>query len=397
VEANTIIAGNFRLLHEVGNDSVGRVFLGQALEGGESVAIKVMHPHLANEAEQVEAFLEAAEAARGIAHANVAPILTAGVDKQPYVVARWASGQSLERILTTRKLDVDVACEIGLHILAALAAAAEHGVHHQHLTPANVIVDLEAPGGIRTQVFDFGVADKVLGPDRGRACSAYDQQFLAPEILAGKGGDASSDLYSVGMILYSILSRSSARAGEATVARPSRDLTELVRYNPSIPEPLLRSLAGALNPGRSARIGTASEFARLLVPYVRPKLRSADPEHLNTLDPVLQDYAPGEVSPSVMLIRAPRPRTDSACPEEMLLEPTFPRAPSAPRLEALHADVFGKRRPPATVELETVVYAPQEQTVDAHAATESLARSAALAVGAGATVGAALAWLGTVI
>jgi serine/threonine protein kinase len=398
VQASTIIAGSYRLLNEIGNDSLGTLFRAETLDGGTVVSVRLMDAELAADADRVAGFLEAGEAARAVSHANVAEVLAVGVDRVPYWVTRWAPGLTLDRILATRKLDVDVSCEIGLHLLAALAAAEEYGVLHQHLTPRDVVVDLENPAGVRTQVLNFGLNEKTLGLQRGLRAGLYDQHFLAPELLAGKPGDAAADIFSVGMILYELLSRLSGRSREDALLRPSRDLGELVRRNPGIPEPLVRSLAGAVCPMRQARIGSASEFARLLVPYVRPKVRHEDPARLNTLDPVLKDYSTMEASPSLMLIRAPRPRTDSACPEEMLLEPTFPRAPTAPRLEALHADVFGKRRAPTTVELETVEYAPAEQAPDSVAQpTDGVSRAAAFAIGAGFSVGAALAWLGTVI
>jgi serine/threonine protein kinase len=396
MQSNAIIASSFRLLHEVGSDAVTRTFRAQTLDTEEFVAVKLMHGDLSADASRVSGFLEACEAARGIVHANVAHIVACGVDRVPYVAYAWANGQTLDRVMTLRKIEVELACEIGLHLLAALAAANEHGVQHLHLSPREVIVDFENPLGPRTQVFDFGLIERSLGSDAPR--SAYEKHYLAPELLAGTPGDMRSDIHGVGMILYELLSRANHRRPQEQWTRPSHDLAELVAVNPSVPEPLLRTIACAIDGAPSARIGSASEFARLLVPYVRPKLRSNQVAHLNTLDPVLRDFESIEVSPSIQIARAPKPRTDSACPEEMLLEPTFPRSPTAPRLEALHADAYGKRRAPAAVELETVEYAAAEPPAEPAPAQDLHGgRTAMLAIGAGLSVGAALAWLGTII
>lgn len=396
MHSEATIAGTFQLIQEIGSDELGVIHRAQDATA-EPVWLRVMHADVAESPDRVARFLEAAESWRAIEHANVAPVLAAGVDRVPYVAARWAPGASLDRILSTRRLGVDVTCEIGLHLLAALAAASEPGIHHLHLTPRQVVVDLEARGTVRTQLYDIGIAARVLGASSSTR-SRYDQHFLAPEVLGGMAGDGRADIYSVGMILYELIARGATRRAEEPWMRPSHDLGELIRLNPSVPEPLLRSLALALAPDRGARLDSLQEFARLLVPYVRPKLRAAEQVRVNTLDPALREYEVEEVPASLRLQRAPRPRNDSACPEEMLIEPTFPRSPTAPRLESLHADAYGgKRRSLGQMELETVENPAANDAADENAGNNPLARSAALAIGAGVSVGVALAWLGTVI
>jgi eukaryotic-like serine/threonine-protein kinase len=395
VRNQSTLLGNFELFHDTHSDSVHRVVRGRSLSSGEEVEAILLTAESARDPRRRAAFQKLQDTASALSHANVVPILSSGSSDVPYFIQRLPRGIPLDRLLATRKLEVEVACDIALQMAAALAAGLERGVVHGCLVPRSVYVELDAAGSPRVQVTHFGLLHALLGETTYLSLSRHETQFTAPELLESGSSSPRGDIYSAGMLLHEMLSRASYRGGDGTFARPNQDLGDLIRRNPAVPEPLVRSVASAIATNPSARLRSAQDLARLLIPYVKPRAQEALPR-VQSLDPVLRAAQESDVPPSVLLNRAPRPRTDSACPEAMLVDPTFPRSPTAPKLEALHADAYGRRRPPANMELETVEHAKFEPEA-ALPPEETINRTAAVALGAGFGVGAAVAWLGKLL
>jgi eukaryotic-like serine/threonine-protein kinase len=306
--------------------------------------------------------LRAAERAGMAVHANLAAVLDYGIDSHgtAYIATERAKGVNLEGLLFDRCLPPSVAVEVTMKVLAAIEACHGAGVLHRDIKPRNVVVSLDERTGRPTSVklTDVGLTEALNDDEtclerigwRGDSL-----RYMAPERVEGDTVTELSDLYSIGVLLYEMLvgaplirevdelqALDAVRAGKWI--RP-------VALAPELPEALLALVESALSLDPQRRPRNAAEFAALLRPYCTGLATSAlpakasanggwnlEPSSLN--GPYAPSYSPMNGSRPV-----PRPRPDSACPSDMLVDPTFPRSPIAPRLEALHADAFRGRTP----------------------------------------------------
>ncbi len=274
IEAETIIDGRYRVLSRLGSGGMAEVYLAEDQLLGRQVALKVLHQHFAEDQEFVERFRREASSAAGLSHQNIVGIFDRGEWNGTYYIAmEYVAGRSLKAIVREQgALDPAAAIDIVVQILRGARFAHRRGVVHRDLKPHNVIVDEEG----RARVTDFGIAragasDMTLtGSIMGTA------QYLSPEQAQGLAVSASSDLYSVGVILYELLTGVVPFEGDTAVAiafkQVSAEPFPPSALNPALPASLdavvLRALAK--NPGD--RYADADEFiaalqqARLALP-----------------------------------------------------------------------------------------------------------------------------------
>ena len=225
------------------------VYLAQDQLLGRDVAVKVLHHHFAEDQEFVERFRREASSAAALSHPNIVAIFDRGEWNGTYYIAmEYVAGRSLKMIVREQgPLDPAAAIDVVLQILRAARFAHRRGVIHRDLKPHNVIIDEEG----RARVTDFGIAragasDMTLtGSIMGTA------QYLSPEQAQGFAVSAASDLYSVGVILYELLTGVVPFEGETAVAiafkqvsaepRPPSELSPALP--PSLDAVVLRALA----------------------------------------------------------------------------------------------------------------------------------------------------------
>ncbi|MEN9580418.1 MAG: hypothetical protein RJA70_3427, partial [Pseudomonadota bacterium] len=342
------IDGKYRIVRTLGTGTVGAVFEAEHVHLGSKVAVKVMHDDLSPDGAMCTRFLTAARNATQVKHSAVANIVDVGVGGgRPYVVSELCAGRSLRTVLRAGRLELDVACGIGMSLLAALAAGHERRLLHRDLKPENVMVSFESRGNLQVKVLDFGLSYSLFGDDprhQGARWAHASPRYSAPECLVECRADERSDMYSFAAILYEMLSGQplidSPDAMNAVRLIASSDWQPLARVNPNLPEPLVRAIEATLDGDPERRIETPHDFARHLAPYLTTRRLRRNQEQLPTLDPVLRfsrrlPVGPEAATPSLRLNRAPKPR--GALGEDMLTEPVFPRTPHAPRLESLNA------------------------------------------------------------
>ena len=241
------------------------IFRGTDLRTGRPVAIKIPHPEMESDPVFFERFHREEEIGKAMDHPGVMKVIAEDGRSQVYMVMEWVEGRLLRQVLNEqRKLPPERAVRIALRILDTLEYLHSHGIVHRDLKPENVMVDAED----RIKLIDFGIAAKTGA--RRLTFAKLSQtlgtpDYISPEQVKGKRGDARSDLYAVGVILYEMLTGRAPFTGpNAFVIMNDRLLNNPVpprEIDPAISPQLQEIIYRALERDPSKRYASAREFA----------------------------------------------------------------------------------------------------------------------------------------
>ena len=264
-----ILAGRYRLEDVIGRGGMSTVYRATDDVLGRTVAVKVLLPVLAEQdPTYVTRFEREARAAAALASAAVVTVYDTGVDEDggPYIVMEYVRGQSLAEILSDgRPLEVAEAKRIAERVADALRAAHAAGVLHRDIKPANVMV---ADDGT-VKVLDFGIARTLDGVTLTQTASVLGTAaYMAPERALGQPGDARADIYSLGCLLYAMLTGRPPFAGEAAAAL----LHQQVNREPAPPSGLRSGIPSALDALVVAMLAKAPEARPQTATEVRDRL-----------------------------------------------------------------------------------------------------------------------------
>ncbi|MFO0557651.1 MAG: protein kinase [Polyangiales bacterium] len=206
--AGTLLAGKYEIRRRLGSGGMGAVYEARHARMNKRVAVKVIHPQFAKNAEAVGRFLREAEAAARIRHPNVIDVVD--IDERhdpPFMVLEYLEGRSLATVLERdQKLSVGATAALMLPVLNAVAAAHEAGIVHRDLKPENIFIARAGDGSIRPVVLDFGVAKIEASAIQGLTqtnAMVGTVVYMSPEQARdSKRVDAKSDQYTLGVILY---------------------------------------------------------------------------------------------------------------------------------------------------------------------------------------------------
>jgi len=204
----TLLGGRYRILELAGAGGMGMVYRARDEQLDVTVAIKVLRPDLAGDGRWLERFKQELVLARQVTHPNVVRIHDIGSDgDRVFLTMDFVPGRSLRDLLAEhRRLAPERAAEIARQLALALGAAHRAGVIHRDLKPGNVLVDETAGGALRVAITDFGVARSVGGQGLtlpGMVVGTLG--YLSPEQAQGLALDGRSDLYTLGLLLYEML------------------------------------------------------------------------------------------------------------------------------------------------------------------------------------------------
>jgi serine/threonine-protein kinase len=288
--------GRYQIDAEIGRGAMGLVYLAHDPKIDRPVAIKTISlfsQEIEEEQEFRERFFIEARAAGRLSHPGIVTIFDVGEDPashEPYIVMEYVPGQPLNKILSgeNRKLPLGPALQIAQEVAEALNYAHAQGVVHRDIKPANILITLDG----HPKIADFGVAKLNQGlmtiPGQILGSPAY----MAPEQLSGEGTDPRSDLFSLGVILYSMLTGFRPFQGNsaATVSFKvvNQDPLPVTSFDSDLPAALDRLVSRAIAKDPSQRYQTGMEMAQeiqkvrerhgLLGPVAPSVLSIASPE-----------------------------------------------------------------------------------------------------------------------
>jgi serine/threonine-protein kinase len=282
-----VFNGRWKLLRLVGEGGMGAVYEAQGIRGEGVRAIKVLHPEFVSEEQILQRFIAEAQAVRALNHPNVAQIFDnqRAEDGTPYLVMEFLQGSPLSAFMQPGKpIPGEQAAGIMLGVLQALSQAHARGIVHRDLKPDNLFLVPDARGNQLVKVLDFGIA-KVMDAAGGMGSKTKTgvllgtPGYMSPEqIRNSKGVDPRSDLWSVGIILYEMLTGREAFPAENEFQRLTQVLTQEVRGIAEVAPQLATWSAffqRALSKDLNRRFQSAQEMSQALAAMVTPRGQSA--------------------------------------------------------------------------------------------------------------------------
>jgi eukaryotic-like serine/threonine-protein kinase len=266
IEIDSVVDGRYRVLSHLGSGGMAEVYCATDLQLGRKVALKVLHERFAADEEFVERFKREASSAAGLQHQHVVSIYDRGEwDGASYIAMEYVAGRTLKQLVREdRPLDPARAANLTVQILRAARFAHRRGVIHRDFKPQNVIVDDEG----RAKVTDFGIARAGASDMTQTGSIMGTAQYLSPEQAQGHAVNQRSDLYSIGIVLYELLTGRVPFDAQSPVTIALKQVSEQpVRpseINPAVTPELEAVVLRALAKDPAARFADADEFIAAL-------------------------------------------------------------------------------------------------------------------------------------
>ena len=259
-----LIGGRYQLEHRIARGGMAEVWLASDTFLHRQVAVKLLKPHLANDANVAERFRREAVACAGITHPNIVAVYDCiEHGGRQAVIMQYVQGKSLRDVLDKqKKLKPQLTIHIGLSVAAALEEAHRQNFVHRDVKPGNILLTPDA----RCLLADFGIAKALVSSGDDLTSDNImmgTAKYLSPEQVRGKPLDGRADLYGLGLVLYECLAGRVPFVGETdadtALARLQREPTDLARLRPSLSPNLVKVIHKLLARNPDHRYATAAE------------------------------------------------------------------------------------------------------------------------------------------
>ena len=261
--SGTTFASRYEVIEELGKGGMGRVYKALDKEINEEVAIKLLKPEIASDESTVERFRNELKFARKISHKNVCRMYHLSKEEEtPYITMEYVPGEDLKSLVKRKgKLTDEEAISTAKQVWEGLVEAHRLGVVHRDLKPQNIMIDKEGDA----KIMDFGIARSVEAPgvtQTGVMIGTPD--YISPEQAEGEEADHRADIYSLGVILYEMVTGSLPFKGDTALSVALKHKSKLPsdpkKLNPKISEDLSRLILICREKDRERRYQTAGEL-----------------------------------------------------------------------------------------------------------------------------------------
>ncbi len=305
----SVFDGRYRIERKLGAGGMADVYLAEDQELGRRVAIKILNDRHAADDSFIERFRREAKNAAGLSHPNIVSIYDRGEAEGTYYIAmEYLDGRSLKELIVGRgPAPIKITIDYARQILAAVGFAHKHGIVHRDIKPHNVLVGPEG----RLKVTDFGIARSGASQMTEVGSIIGTAQYLSPEQARGAPVDQTSDLYSVGVVLYEMLTGQVPFTGDTPLEIAMKHLSEVPKppseLRPEVPHDLDSVVLRALAKDPSERYQSAEEMDADLARVAEGL--PVDPETETAATAVLSGSGVMAAAPTSVISRAPAATT----------------------------------------------------------------------------------------
>src|SRR5271165_3101518 len=264
VTAPRVFSNRYELTHLIARGGMAQVYRARDRLLDRPVALKVLFPELSVDRSFIERFKREAQAAAKLSHPNIVPVFDWGEDAGTYfIVMEFIDGRPLSSILRSAgPLSAERTADIGAHVAAALGYAHKHLVVHRDVKPGNVLITDEG----QVKVTDFGIARAINTEESLTQTGAVmgTATYFSPEQAEGVGVDARSDIYSLGVVLFEMVTGRPPFLGDTPVAVASKHVRDHPpaprEINPTIPPTFEAIILKCLAKDPNYRYATAEDL-----------------------------------------------------------------------------------------------------------------------------------------
>lgn len=258
-----ILANRYEILERVGGGGMAFVYRAKDLLLNRTVAVKILSPHYVADEEFIRKFKREAQAAGGLSNPNIVGVYDVGQEGDIYyIVMEFLEGKTLKQLLNENgPLPANTALQIVKQIAEALRSAHKHGVIHRDIKPHNIMISADG----HVKVTDFGIARAVTSStltDTGAMVGSV--HYISPEQARGGFVGEKSDIYSLGVVLYELVTGQLPFSGDSMFSIALKHLQEPVppprTLDPTIPEDVERIILKAMNKDQAGRYQSADEM-----------------------------------------------------------------------------------------------------------------------------------------
>ncbi|MFB0565781.1 MAG: serine/threonine protein kinase, partial [Candidatus Aminicenantaceae bacterium] len=259
----SIFASRYEVIEELGEGGMGRIFRVEDKKIKEEVALKLIKPEIASDKKTIERFSNELKYARKIAHRNVCRMYDLGEEKQThYITMEYVPGEDLRSMIKmVGQLSAAQAVSIARQVSEGLAEAHRLGVVHRDLKSSNIMIDKAG----NARIMDFGLARSLQAkgiPDAGMMVGT--PEYISPEQVDGKDTDQRSDIYSLGVIIYEMMTGRLPFEGDSPLSIALKHKTERPpdprKFNPQVTPELSRLILKCMEKERERRYQSAEEL-----------------------------------------------------------------------------------------------------------------------------------------